>query len=63
MDNLTSETMLTVEEAAARLRVSQWTIRRAIRRGELSATKTSSARNGRWRIPASSFATYTAPSS
>ncbi|MFD0884706.1 helix-turn-helix domain-containing protein [Streptosporangium algeriense] len=53
------EPMLTVAEAAARIRVSQWTIRRAINSGELRATKTST--KGRWRIYGSSFEAYMAP--
>jgi excisionase family DNA binding protein len=41
-------TLLTVNEAAAELRVHPETIRRLIRRGELDATKVGSV----WRVPA-----------
>lgn len=51
------EQYLTVDEAAAHLRVSRWSISRYIANGELAATK-ANGRNGAVRILASSLCDY-----
>ena len=44
--------LLTVDEVAAQLRQSRWSIYRKISRGELSAVRVSDSPNGPLRVPA-----------
>ena len=49
-----TEQLLTLPEVCARVRLSEWAVRRAIKRGELLAYKPA----GRLRIPASAVAAW-----